>query len=177
MIKISKTFWAWQLDKEQEWLEQKAKEGLILKRVSFFTYYFERAEPMDLVYQFDFRVLSKKDKDEYVEMFKEWTLVCQYGSWFYFSKIREGDNRDKIYSDNESYKNMFRRLLIFLGIIGFPLYYQLVIFFPNMESSEFIFPSFYFFHRILVIILVILYSTAVINVLLKYSSFRKHINE
>jgi len=70
MIKISKTFWAWQLDKEQEWLEQKAKEGLILKRVSFFTYYFERAEPMDLVYQFDFRVLSKKDKDEYVEMFK-----------------------------------------------------------------------------------------------------------
>lgn len=177
MKKVSKLFFVWQSNKEKEWLESMALQGYILDKVTFFKYVFREEESKDMVYQFDFQILNKKSEPDYLELFKDWTLVSKFGSWYYFSKIREGNNKDEIYSDENSKSEMFKRVLVFLLIVGFPLYYQSIIMFPNMESSRLEFPSFYYFFRIIVYIVLALHTYALINVFLIYRTYRKALKE
>jgi len=102
MKKINKLFFVWQSDKEKKWLESMAQNGYILDSVSFFNYTFKESEPQDLVYQFDFQILNKKTEPEYLELFKDWNLITKHGAWYYFSKNREGNEKDLIYNDQNS---------------------------------------------------------------------------
>jgi len=72
---------------------------------------------------------------------------------------------------------MFKRIVIFLLVVGFPLYYQTIIMFPNMEPGKLEFPSFYYFFRIIVYIVLALHTYALINVFLIYRSYRKGLKE
>ncbi len=174
---IRKVFFVWQSDKEKIWLEDMAKLGYILKSLKLFKYEFDKCEPQDLVYQFDFQIIGKKAIPEYLEMFQDWILADSFGGWYYFYKKRENNEKDEIYNDNESKRQMFNRILGFLIATGFPVYYQMLIMFPNMDPSRFEFPSFYFFFRIIVIIILMIHLYAFMNVILIYRSFQKTVKE
>ena len=176
MIK-RKTFFAWQLKKEQAWLESLAKEGYILEDIKFNKYVFKEAKPIDLIYQFDFQVISKKNESDYLDLFEDWTFVKRFGGWYYFYKERLPDEDIEIYSDNKSKADMFRRLILFLVAVGFPLYYQLLIMFPNMDEAKFAFPKFYFFLRMIVILFSGLHILASLKILSILYSYKKKINQ
>lgn len=133
-VTIRKMFFAWNMEKEKLFLEEKAREGLLLQKASLGKYVFEVTEPQDMVYQFDFQMISKDDLDEYLSMFGDWELVVRYGGWFYFRKLRD-DKSNEIFSDVSSVRSMYLRLLGFLALVGFPLYYQLLILFPRIREE------------------------------------------
>lgn len=174
-IKIRKVFFAWQLDKEKAFLEEKASQGLQLVKVGFFKYTFVESIKRDVVFQFDFRPLSKIDEEEYLSLYQDWEYVGRFGSWYYFRK--EKDNTSvSIFSNVESKKNMFLRLMGFLLLTGFPLYYQVLIMFPTMVQEGGI-SNFYLFFRPFVYIILILHTYALINLLIIYKKLSKELVE
>lgn len=181
MKTVKKTFFVWGEQKEKAFLEKMAKDGYKLVKVKFNKYYFDDDSPKDVVYQFDFKGIENKiSEDEYLSFYEDtgWTLNANYGGWYYFSKeIEEGKPIPTIYSDNSTKKQKYRRLLIFLLIIGFPLYYQLIVMFPNMPDGKLSFPHFYFFFRIFVSITSAFHLFALIKVFRIYSKIDANIKE
>ncbi len=164
------------MDKEKAWLEHQAQRGLTLVDTKLFRYKFKECEPQDLAYEFDFQIMSTKDEPEYLEIMQDWTLAARYGGWYYFYRLNDGKNVE-LYNDNASRSSLFRRLLGFLLLTGFPLYYQLVILCPNLERSEFTLPSFYFFWRILVFLLCILHFYVLVRLFIVYKKFSQKLKE
>ena len=63
-----KWFWAWQDDKEEEWLSDMSKQGYHLSKPGFFgRYEFEQREPRNYVYRMDFMTGKKDQKDTYLQ--------------------------------------------------------------------------------------------------------------
>ena len=88
-----------------------------------------------MVYQFDFQMLHKESEAAYLELFEDWELVLRFGGWYYFRKERDGIY-DQIYSDVSSTRKLFLRLIGFLALVGFPLYYQTLVMYPNMTDTD-----------------------------------------
>lgn len=177
---VKKLFFIWGEQKEKLFLEKMAKDGYKLVKVRFGKYYFEEDTSKDVVYQFDYKGLSKITEDEYLGFYNDtgWTLACQYGGWYYFyQEINEGEEIPTIYSDNHSMKARYRRLMFFLLLAGFPLYYQALIFFPNMLITELSYPKFYFFFRIIVYIFMVLHMFALYRIFRLQRNLEKKINE
>lgn len=177
MKRIRKVFFAWQMEQEKAWLETMAKQGFILKKVGLFKYFFEQEQPVDLVYQFDFQILNKETEEDYLSLFQDWTLAAKFGSWYYFYKPSSIDEKNEIYMDNTSKRSMFRRLLGFLVIVAFPLYYQIAFTYPRMDPAKLEYPNFYFFMRIIVIVLLVLWAYAFIRILLIARQFKNNVRE
>jgi hypothetical protein len=171
---VKKLYFAWGMDKEKAWLESMAKEGWILKHVSFGKYTFLKDEPKDLVYEFDFNILSKEQEAEYLSYFSDWTYIDTIGGWYYFYIERKEDIDISIFNNNESRRKMIQRLLIFLFIVSFPLYYSSFIMIPNLNVE---FPSFYYFFRIFLIIIVALHLFATIKIFMIYRKLSKQIRQ
>lgn len=178
---VKKWFWAWNDDKEESFLEEMAAKGLILESVKLGMYTFAEGEPKKTKFQLDFKGLTKMSESEYLQFFEDsgWKNISRLGSWYYFAKdYNEGDEPDmSIFNDNKSRMQKYRRLIFFLLITGFPLYYNVLILFPALESAELQFPSFYFFFRIISIILVLLHAAAVLKLIFKIAGDRKNIRE
>lgn len=137
--RVSKVYFVWSEDKEAQWLSDMSKKGWHLKKASIFNYTFEKGESVDYIYQFDFRMNSSKDEKEYLELFKGsgWEFINRMGGWYYFRKpYREGE-LNEIYSDKESLKQKYKKLLRFLLLAGFPLFYNFFIIFRNYGRSGF----------------------------------------
>jgi hypothetical protein len=180
MIKIKKWFWVWNQEQEKKFLEEKAKEGLMLSSVGLGAYYFEESEPTKTVYQMDFRGLGQKiSEEEYLQIYEDagWRLVSKFGGWYYFSQDWKEGIDLSIFNDNSSKAEVYKRILGFLFLTGFPLYYQVIIMFPNLPDSKFEFPGFYFYFRIIIVILVILHLFAVQKIFRMYLRFKKDIKE
>ena len=176
MKKIRKWFWVWNLEEEKAFLEERAREGLILRSVSLGSYTFEENEPQDLIYQMDFKGLDRKiSEDEYLQLYQDagWSLAGRLGSRYYFSRESSEAQDLDIFNDNASKAAVFKRILGFLLLTGFPLYYQIMFIFPNMSSERLEFPSFYFFFRILAILLAVLHLSALVKI---FSLYRKTVS-
>ena len=180
VISINKWFWVWNIEEEKAFLEEKAREGLILKSVSLGRYTFEESEPKTLIYQMDFKGLDRKiSEDEYLQLYADagWNLAGRLGSWYYFSQ-ESGQGVDlKIFNDNASKAAVFKRILAVLLLTGFPLYYQFIFSFPNLSSSSFEFPNFYFFFRIFLFLIAILHFSAVLKIFSMYRRTLRDIKE
>jgi hypothetical protein len=180
MKTIKKWFWVWQQDEEKKYLEQQALAGLRLSKIGFNKYFFSEAAPEELVYEMDFRGLNNKIKeDEYLQLYEDagWQLAAKYGSWYYFYQEKANNTQSSIFNDNKSKGAVYKRLLVFLLIIGFPLYYQTIFLFPNLPLAETTYPNFYFFFRIVVSIFVILHLFALIRIFLLYKKTKENIKE
>ena len=137
--KVIRVFFVWSETKEAEWLNKMSRDGWHLIKVSVFFYIFEKGEPENFVYQFDFRLGSSEDEEEYLEIFRSagWELVNQFGAWYYFRKPwREGE-QNRIYSDRESLKKKYMTILFFLFLVGLPLFINLFIFQDRGGLSRF----------------------------------------
>lgn len=175
MIIERKLFFAWSMDKEKAYLEDKAKQGYKLVDVKLGKYFFEKDEPKDVVYQFDFRVLGKQDEQEYLDLHEEWEMVLRFGGWYYFRK--ESTEDEPLFSNNEGTKNMLLRLIGFLCLVGFPLYYQVLIIFPNMIRDDGGLSRFYQFFQPIVFVLMILHIYSLLKLGLVYRTLQKDIRE
>jgi len=177
---VKKLFFVWNEKEERVFLEKMAKQGYTLTKVKFGKYYFEETNKTDIVYQFDFKGLDNLPEDEYIQMYKDdgWELNCRYGGWYYFSKARDNTKvSQSIFSNNESKKAKYKRLIKFLLIVGFPLFIQFLIIYPNMEPSTLEYPNFYFFARIISILLTILYALALTKIIGIYMKLSRSIKE
>jgi len=120
---VIRTFFAWQEEKEEKWLREMSNKGWHLKRVGFFNYRFEKGEPSDMVYKFDFKVLRRSEIDGYILTFRDagWEYIGNFGSWFYFRTNVGGDHSLELYNDNRSAIEKYKILLMVLGVVSFPM--------------------------------------------------------
>ena len=151
--KVIKFYFVWSEDKEAQWLRNMSNKGWHLIKASIFNYTFEKGDPDDFIYQFDFRMNPSKDEKEYLEIFKisGWESINKVGGWYYFRKIFKKGEQNEIYSDKESLKQKYKKLLGFLFIVGLPLYYNFFIVFRNYEKSGF-YKYFWFFNTFFLIL-------------------------
>lgn len=118
---IRKCFWAWDFDKEENWLNEMASKGFALDSVGFCKYTFKQTNPRE--YTIRLELLDNMPKNiesqKYIK-FLEDTGVEYLGSvtrWVYFRKKTESGKFD-LYSDVESRLKHLNRILGLVGIIG-----------------------------------------------------------
>ncbi len=178
---VRKLFFAWGEEKEEVFLEDMAMQGWKLVDVGFGKYIFEDADPAEKVYKFDFHSgFDKIDEKEYLQIYEDggWQFVSKFGGWSYFCRDRSSDGYDlSLFNDNASRRKKYKRLLLFLAITGFPLYYQVLIFFPLLDVSDVPVFGFYYFLKIIVTLLAGLHLFALVRIALKYRNLHKEIKE
>ncbi len=121
-----KWFWAWQDEKEENWLHEMAKQGFHLQWVGPFGYYeFMESEPRNDYYRMDY-IINRKGYESYLQLFKDagWEHLGQMGGWQYFRTRAEGTAIPEIYTDKASKAQKYQRLLTFLTIL-LPMYIML----------------------------------------------------
>ena len=115
-----KWFWAWQDDKEEEWLSEMSKQGYHLLTPGFFSRYeFKQGEPRNYVYRLDFMTGKKDQIEAYLQIFADagWEYLGEFGSWQYFRIMAEGDHQPEIYTDAASKIKKYERILVLLVIL------------------------------------------------------------
>ncbi|MFZ5788021.1 MAG: DUF2812 domain-containing protein [Acidobacteriota bacterium] len=112
-------FWAWNDADEESWLREMARQGWHLRRAALFRYVFDRGEPADVVYKLDYHVLARKDRGEYLGLFRAagWEHVGEVASWHYFRTPATAGSDPDIFSDTASRVAKYKRLLLFLLIL------------------------------------------------------------
>lgn len=176
---VRKLFFAWNEVKEQEFLEDMAKKGYKLTSVGFGRYTFEEIQPVEAVYQFDFKGIDQRKEDEYLQFYEDagWECITRFGGWYYFYQEKQNDDTDlSIFNDNASKREKFKRLLFFLIITGFPLYYQALIILPFI-SREGLLGEYYIALNIIVYTLTTLHGYALARLALGYRKLTKKIKE
>ena len=119
-----KWFWAWQDDKEEQWLTEMSNQGYHLLKPGFFgRYEFEQGDPKNYVYQLDFMTGKKDQLETYLQFFTDagWEYVGEFGSWQYFRILAEGDTQPEIYTDVSSKIMKYQRIAGIL-VIFMPIY-------------------------------------------------------
>ncbi len=176
---IKKLLFAWNEDKEIEFLEKMAIDGYKLVKVQLGKYTFEETEPRKIVYQLDFVNLHRRNEDDYLQMYEDsgWNLSHKFGGWYYFSRDFDDGIDRSIFNNNETKKEKYKKLILFLILTGFPLYYQVLFMFPNMDPNKLTFPNFYFFFRIIVIVFTSLHLYALVRIAIVYNRLNSGINE
>jgi hypothetical protein len=120
LVTKRKWFWAWQDEKEEDWLAEMARQGLILDDVPLpGSYQFIPGEPADYVYRLDYQSLKTKDKDSYLQLFSDagWEQVGEMGGWMYFRHEGTQGEAPEIYSDLDSKIGKYQRVMLFLVIL------------------------------------------------------------
>jgi hypothetical protein len=112
-IRKFRWFWAWDDEKEENWLREMSNQGMHLQNVGFPGFYtFLEGEKKDLVYRLDFNPNIKKN-DDYFNLFRDagWFYLGEMNSWQYFRKEVTSSETPEIYTDNESKMTKYRRLI------------------------------------------------------------------
>ena len=165
-----KWFWAWEDEKEEAWLRDKALDGWHFASVTFLGQYtFEKGEARNDVYRLDF-LSNYKDRENYLQLFEDagWKHVGQYGSWQYFRKAALNDETPEIFTDNESKQKKYARVMLYL-IIFFPIYSLML---NNLHKAEGLFyeiATFVFF------LLMLLYTYAMVMLLRRIVQLKKKV--
>lgn len=176
MIVKRKFYFAWHEPQEKAFLENMAKEGLKLVKLKLFKYYFETITPENRIYEADFRSFDKITEEEYLQLYEDagWEYNAKYGGWYYFSKVEDG-GVETLFNDQTSKQEKYKRLLLFLLLTGFPLYYQVLIFFPRMSASEL--AGFYAGFKIIVYLLLPLHAFALFKMATIYFKLTNKMKE
>jgi len=145
-------FWAWDDEKEENWLRELAQKGWHFKSVSLpGNYVFEQGEPRDDVYRLD-HFTNAKDKTNYLQLFIDagWEYMGEMNSWQYFRKTAIDGDAPEIFSDNESKAKKYRKLMIFLavfmlvfGTFTYDFYQEPGVFFGGLKLVIFLLMMFY----------------------------------
>lgn len=119
---VYKWFWAWEADREEEWLADMARQGWALAGVGYATYHFERCAPNEYIVRLELldRLPDDPRSREYID-FVESTGAEYLGSmvrWSYFRK-KAAEGGFDLFSDIDSrirYLERVLRLLIPLTV-------------------------------------------------------------
>jgi len=117
-------FPVWQEGREALWLKSLSADGWHLKQVNLLVYEFEKGETRDYEYALDFRIETQTDMQEYRGLIEDsgWQYIDHMSGWQYFRIETDKAAGAAIYSDNESLRDMYRRILVILSLSGLPLF-------------------------------------------------------
>lgn len=109
--RVFKTFFPWQYEEEQNWLEKMAKEGWLLEKAGLW-YQFQAGQPKDVIYRLDFVEISRKKIAAYRQIFIDsgWEFVTSNWSGFQYFRIPADQFNTDIYSDVPSRIEQLRRV-------------------------------------------------------------------
>ncbi|HZB89090.1 MAG TPA: DUF2812 domain-containing protein [Terracidiphilus sp.] len=109
---VLRWFWAWNDEREEQWLEAMARRGWHLVSGPL-VYGFEQGAPAEVRYRLDYRNESK-GLDDYVKLCKEagWERVFQYAGWQYFRTASA--EAPEFYTDAPSRIAKYQRLFSFV---------------------------------------------------------------
>ena len=113
---VTKWFWVWDFEKEEDWLNEMAMEGWALVSVGFLTYTFERCEPGEYIIRLEMHGYD----DSYLSFMEDMgaEYIGRVFKWIYFRRASELGQFD-IFSDIDSktahLKNIYRMILL-IGI-------------------------------------------------------------
>lgn len=99
---IRKWFWAWNFDKEEEWLENMARNGWTLDGVGFCTYHFIKTEPGEYSVCLQYLPYAEENSD-YTDLLAESGAerVGRMVQWVYYRK-KTKDGPFQLFSDLDS---------------------------------------------------------------------------
>ena len=109
-------------DREALYLRKMHTMGWKLKKVTYSNlvvavkYTFEKCQPEQVSYQFDFYPMKKSDRASYLQLFKDcgWEHITDFNSFSYFRKAHseiESDAEFEIYNDAAGRLAMVKRIL------------------------------------------------------------------
>lgn len=110
-------FLASNIEKEEAWLTEMSAKGLHFRKNRFGLYYFDEDSESSYIYQIDFQ--RNVDK-AYFQLYKDagWEPVDEYMRTFhYFRHDTAGPPAEKLYSDAESMRESYRRMIKFYIMI------------------------------------------------------------
>ena len=134
---VYKLLWAWEYDKEENWLNEMAAKGMALVSVGLCKYIFEDSEPGEYTYKIELlgKMPYRSDSEAYIRFLEE-TGAEHVGSilrWIYIRK-KTSDGALDLYSDIESRIRYVRRLQIFFISL---LFFELGIALMNISIGAF----------------------------------------
>ena len=99
---IRKWFWVWDFDKEEEWLENMARNGWVLDGVGFCTYHFIKTEPGEYSVRLQYLPIAEENTD-YINLLEESGAerVGRMVQWVYYRK-KTADGPFQLFSDLDS---------------------------------------------------------------------------
>lgn len=171
IIKKFKWFWAWQDEAEEDWLGEMSRKGLHLSEVGLpGIYYFNAGTPRNYVYRLDFQTVHQKEKQEYLQLFRDagWEYLGQMSSWQYFRKETRPGEVNEIFTDAESKIAKYKRLLAFLV----PLYAMLVVILTGRVYSSYHYPWWGGIQAFIFLVLVF-FTYAIIRLALRIKRLKK----
>lgn len=115
-FKISLSF---NIEKEEQWLTEMSQKGLHFQKNKFLWYEFDEDPTKSYVYQIDFRQNAQMD---YFKLYEDagWEYVIgSIGVFHYFRTDAANPSIRKLYSDNESIQDSYKRMISFYLLIFF----------------------------------------------------------
>jgi len=108
-------------EKEEQWLNKMATEGLNLISFKFGRYTFEDGPPGEYIYRLELlkENPTEKQAQDYFAFMEDYGVECvdTYMNWAYFRK-KAVDGPFEIYSDFESKIGHYKRVAYLLGTVG-----------------------------------------------------------
>jgi hypothetical protein len=176
IVQKTKWFWAWQDDREEEWLGEMSRQGLHLRQPGIFGQYtFQPGAPREFTFRLDF-VTNAKKNDDYYQLFQDagWEHVGVLGGWQYWRKEVVNGKVPEIFTDNASKIQKYQRLIGVLVIL-MPIY---VVFLSNynnfsrMQSKGF-FSSLYEVLFFIFFMIVMIFVFAMVKIMQRISSLKR----
>lgn len=114
---VVKAFWAWNYDKEEEWLNRMIEDGWLLKKINFFKYTFTEIDKnSDYRLRLEYIDKDKKELKGYLEFLKENGVenIGRFANWYYFLKK---DKKFEMFSDIDSKISHLNRIYNLIRIL------------------------------------------------------------
>ena len=135
---VYKIFFAWEHEKEENWLNEMSAKGLQLVNIGFCRYVFEDTEPGSYNYRIELlnNLSSHAESIAYIRFLEETGVehIGSYFRWVYFRR-KTADGPFNIYSDLQSKITHYRRILYLLLGISPLIIFNLFNFLPRVLSS------------------------------------------
>lgn len=118
---IRKWFWAWDFDKEEEWLENMAQNGWVLDGVGFCSYHFIKAEPGEYSVRLQYLPFSEEN-GEFVGLLEESGAerVGRMVQWVYYRQ-KAANGPFQLFSDLDSriaHLDKISRLMLGVAVLN-----------------------------------------------------------
>ena len=123
---VRKLFWAWDFEKEEQWLNEMASKGLAMVSYGFCKYEFEETEPGEYRIALELlpHGLNHPESEQYLRFLEE-AGIEQVGSWWRWIYVRKKTDGGEftLYSDRKSRVAHLVRIIVLIGLAaGLNLY-------------------------------------------------------
>ena len=170
-VKKFKWFWAWQDEKEENWLHEMALSGYHLRSFGLpGSYEFEVGEPRNDFYRMDYNI-DRKDYQNYLQLFQDagWEHLGEMGGWQYFRASGEGNTISEIYTDKASKSQKYQRLITIL-VVFLPIFITITTR-PVETASRF--AELYNAGKLLGAFILLFYVYAMVSILRRISELKR----